>query len=87
MSLRQSSYNWGQGREARIAIERIDRTHAPRRWSAAQIAERLDALAAYPRRLSGMALGFIKAQRDKGLWNALEHDDWAGRGGVTGQHY
>ena len=87
LSLRQSSYNWGQGREARIAIERIDRTHAPRRWSAAQIAERLDALAAYPRRLSGMALGFIKAQRDKGLWNALEHDDWAGRGGVQGQHY
>ena len=34
-----------------------------------------------------MALGFIKSQRDKGLWNALEHDDWAGRGGVQGQHY
>ena len=34
-----------------------------------------------------MAMGFIKAQRDKSLWNALEHDDWAGKGGVQGQHY
>ena len=32
-------------------------------------------------------MGFIKAQRDKGLWNALEHDDWAGKGGVQCQHY
>lgn len=87
LSLRQASYTWGEGREARIAIERIDKAHSPRRWSAAEIAERLTALAAYPKRLSGMALGFIKSQRDKGLWNALEHDDWAGRGGVQGQHY
>jgi hypothetical protein len=87
LSLRQASYTWGEGREARITIERIDKAHSPRRWSAAEIAERLTALAAYPKRLSGMALGFIKSQRDKGLWNALEHDDWAGRGGVQGQHY
>jgi Protein of unknown function (DUF1214) len=87
LTLRQASYEWGIGCEARIAIERIDKAHAPRRWSATEIAERLNALAAYPKRLSGMALGFIKAQRDKGLWNALEHDDWAGRGGVQGQHY
>jgi hypothetical protein len=87
ISLRQASYDWGRGREARVAIERIDTAHAPRRWSAEEIAERLTALAGYPKRLSGMALGFIKAQRDKGLWNRLEHDDWAGRGGVPGQHY
>jgi hypothetical protein len=87
LSLRQASYDWGQGREARIAIERVDKTHTPRLWSADEIAERLGALAGYPKRLAGMALGFIKSQRDKGLWNALEHDDWAGRGGVQGQHY
>lgn len=87
LSLRQAGYDWGQGREARIAIERIDKSHTPRLWSVEAIAERLTALAAYPKRLSGMALGFIKSQRDKGLWNALEHDDWAGRGGVEGQHY
>lgn len=87
LSLRQASYDWGKGREARIAIERIDKAHAPRRWSPEEIAERLTALAGYPKRLSGMALGFMKGQRDKGLWNRLEHDDWAGRGGVQGQHY
>jgi hypothetical protein len=87
LTLRQASYDWGKGREARIAIERVDMAHQPRHWSADDIDERLTALAAYPKRLSGMALGFIKAQRDKGLWNALEHDDWAGRGGVQGQHY
>lgn len=87
LTMRQASYSWGEGREARIAIERIDKAHSPRRWSAEEIAVRLMALAAYPKRLSGMALGFIKSQRDKGLWNALEHDDWAGRGGVQGQHY
>jgi hypothetical protein len=87
LSLRQASYDWGLGREARIAIERNDEAHSPRRRSAADIAERLTALAAYPKRLSGMALGFIASQRAKGLWNRLEHDDWAGQGGVQGQHY
>lgn len=87
LTLRQASYDWGVGSEARVAIERVDRPHAPRRRSPEDIAERMSALAGYPRRLAGMALGFIKAQRDKGLWNALEHDDWAGRGGVQGQHY
>ena len=87
LSLRQASYDWGEGREARIAIDRIDQPHRPRRRTAADIAKRLDALAAYPRRLSGMAMSFIAAQRGKHLWNRLEHDDWAGRGGVQGQHY
>src|SRR5690606_28282002 len=87
LSLRQASYDWGMGREARVAIERIDIAHYPLQWPAEEIARRLTALAAYPKRLSGMAMGFIKAQRDKGLWNKLEHDDWAGKGGVQGQHY
>jgi hypothetical protein len=87
LSLRQASYNWGEGREARIAIDRIDKDHKPRRRSSQDIAERLSALAGYPKRLSGMALGFIAGQRGKGLWNKLEHDDWAGQGGVQGQHY
>jgi len=87
LSLRQASYDWGAGREARLAIERIDKAHSPRRRPADDIVARLSALAAYPRRLSGMALGFIAAQRAKDLWNRLEHDDWAGQGGVQGQHY
>ncbi len=87
LTLRQASYDWGAGNEARIAIERTDKAHSPRRRSAADIAERLAALAAYPKRLAGMALGFMAGQRAKNLWNRLEHDDWAGQGGVQGQHY
>jgi hypothetical protein len=87
LTLRQASYDWGEEREARVAIDRVDRPHRPRRRAAEDIAARLSALAAYPRRLSGMALGFMAAQREKGLWNRLEHDDWAGQGGVQGQHY
>jgi len=87
LSLRQASYDWGAEREARIAIERTDLALAPRRWSEADIAERLMALCAYPKRLAGMAMGFIAGQQQKGLWNAFEHDDWAERGGVEGQHY
>ena len=87
LSLRQASYDWGAGREARIAIERTDMAPRAHKRTAAEIGERLSALAAYPRRLAGMALGFIAAQRGKDLWNRFEHDDWAGRGGVQGQHY
>jgi hypothetical protein len=87
LTLRQARYDWGAGRDGRFAIERIDLPLAPRRRSPEEIAERLTALAAFPQRYAGLWLGFMKGQRDKGLWNALEHDDWAGRGGVQGQHY
>lgn len=87
LSLRQARYDWGEGRDARVAIERIDTDLHGRRWSEAEIDERLTALSAYPERLAQMALGFIASQRAKGLWNRFEHDDWAGRGGVEGQHY
>ncbi|MFX9638800.1 hypothetical protein ABTO85_20080, partial [Acinetobacter baumannii] len=56
LSLRQASYDWGQDREARIAIERIDKDHAPRRLSPDEVRTRLLALSAYPQRLAGMAL-------------------------------
>jgi hypothetical protein len=87
LTLRQARYDWGAGRDGRFAIERMDRPLTPRRRTAEEIAERLSALAAFPQRYAGLWLGFMKGQRDKGLWNALEHDDWAGRGGVQGQHY
>lgn len=87
LTLRQASYDWGNHREARVAIERMDRAHSGRRWSEAEIGERLAALSAFPTRIARMSLGFIAGQREKGLWNSFEHDDWAGRGGVQGQHY
>jgi hypothetical protein len=87
ISLRQASYDWGAGREARIAIERVDRPLAKRRIEAAEIARRLQALAGHPRRHAEFALRYGARQRQQGYINRLEHDDWAGRGGVAGQHY
>jgi hypothetical protein len=85
--LRQAAYDWGAGRDGRFTIERIDRPLAPARLDAGEIARRLDRLAAYPRRYAGLWLRHLQSQRAKGLVNAFEHDDWAGRGGVAGQHY
>lgn len=85
--MRQASYDWGAGREARVAIERLDRPIGTTRPDAAEIARRLSRLAAYPARFAGFALGYGAGHRARGLVNALEHDDWAGRGGLDGQHY
>lgn len=87
LTLRQASYHWGEGRDGRFAIERVDRPIAPRRRTPAEVAERLTALARYPKRYAGLWVNVIKDQAAKGLWNRFEHDDWAGRGGVAGQHY
>jgi hypothetical protein len=84
---RQAAYDWSAFREARIAIERLDRPIRPHRLEAAEIARRLELLAGYPRRYAGFALDYGKGQRERGLINKLEHDDWAGRGGLAGQHY
>lgn len=87
MTLRQASYDWGQGRDGRFAIERLDRPLPPPRLDAAEISRRLERLAGYPKRHAGMWLGYMAGLRRKGLINRFEHDDWAGRGGVAGQHY
>jgi hypothetical protein len=87
LAVRQASYDWGAGADARLTIERVDTPLAATRLNPEETARRLARLATYPERYAGMALKFIAGQRAKGLWNALEHDDWAGRGGVTGQHY
>ena len=87
ISVRQASYDWGAGTDARLAIERLDRPAVIPPLDAAAIAERLKRLAAYPQRYGGFALNYPKGQRARGLVNRLEHDDWAGRGGVAGQHY
>lgn len=87
LTLRQASYHWGEGRDGRFAIERLDRPIRPRRRTAAEIAQRLTALAGYPKRYAGLWINVIRDQAARNLWNRFEHDDWAGRGGVTGQHY
>lgn len=84
---RQASYDWGVGNDARIAIERLDIAHQAGALSAKEISSRLEALMAYPRFYAGFTTHYINHLRDNGYINKLEHDDWAGRGGVEGQHY
>ena len=85
--VRQAAYDWGTGREARLAIERLDTPVRTSPMLAQEMARRLKLLAAFPRRYAGFALAYCKGQRERGLVNVLEHDDWAGRGGLAGQHY
>jgi hypothetical protein len=87
ISVRQASYDWGEGRDARLAIERLDKPIAPRRLDAAEVSRRLALLAAYPERYAAFAMEYVAGQRARGFVNRLEHDDWAGRGGLAGQHY
>jgi hypothetical protein len=85
--VRQARYDWGAGVDARLSIERLDVPLAKPPLTPEETRVRLGRLASYPERYAGMWLKFIAGQRAKGLINKFEHDDWAGRGGVTGQHY
>lgn len=87
INMRQASYHWGVDKDARIAIERLDIKDAPQPLSADQINQRLKALMAYPKFYAGFALQHINHLKEKGFINKLEHDDWAGRGGIKNQHY
>jgi len=85
--LRQASYDWGREIDGRFAIERMDRPVKPARPSAEETAHRLRRLAEYPKRYTSLWLQHMAGMRSRGLVNRFEVDDWAGRGGVAGQHY
>jgi len=87
IAVRRASYNWGEEEEPRIAIERVDRPIGPSRMDAGEIARRLSALSGFVERYVGFAMSYGARHRAQGVINRLEHDDWAGRGGVAGQHY
>jgi hypothetical protein len=87
IAVRRAYYNWGIEEDAKIAIERVDRPIGPSRLDAAEIARRLTALTGFVERYVGFAMRYGARQRAEGVINRLEHDDWAGRGGVAGQHY
>jgi hypothetical protein len=87
LAVRQASYHWGTGADARLTIERVDRPVATTKIAPEETARRLSRLVSHPERFAGLALKFMAGQRAKRLYNSFEHDDWAGRGGVSGQHY
>lgn len=88
VTVRRAYYYWGEEREAKIAIERLDKPlEGSGRLDAAEMARRMTALCNFVERYSKFALGYGSRQRAQGYVNRLECDDWAGRGGVPGQHY
>lgn len=87
IGLRHAYYDWGAGRDLRIAIERVDRPVGSAPIPVAEINRRLDRLAAFVERYATFALSYGQQQREQGFVNTLAYDDWAGRGGVAGQHY
>lgn len=87
MVVRQGAYDWGAVPDGRFAIERVDVPLTPHCYTAAEIAARLERLCAHAERYAGMWIRHVERQRQAGLINRFESDDWAGRGGVAGQYY
>jgi hypothetical protein len=85
--LRQASYDWGKDVDGRFTIERLDKSLQPGRPSAQEIARRLSRLAEYAKRYAQFPMKHMAAMRSRGLVNQFEVDDWAGRGGTSGQYY
>ena len=86
-TFRKAYYHWGNGNETRLAIERLDCTFPSKRLDANEISRRLTLLVEYVSRYTQFILGYGAKQRSLGFVNRLEHDDWAGKGGGSGQHY
>jgi hypothetical protein len=84
--LRQRSYDWGNEKDVRIAIERLNTTELKPHMSAAQIDENLRELfGGYVKRLSGLALEWVRRTEDRGFFNKFNlnkyseggaSDDW-----------
>jgi hypothetical protein len=85
--VRQGAYEWASLPDGRFSIERLDCPISPRRLTATEISARLERLSAHAKRYAGMWMSHVARQRQAGLINRLEGDDWAGRGGVAGQYY
>jgi hypothetical protein len=76
---RQRSYDWGNERDARIAIERLDVPALKPRMSAAEIDSKLrELLGGFTARLSRMWLQYQNNVRDRGLINRIETTSFSG---------
>lgn len=73
--LRQFAYRWGEEREMRIAIERLDKPAASPllrpRMSPAETERRLREIAAFVKRLSLLAMGAVRRPHDEGFVNRM----------------
>lgn len=83
--VRQRSYDWGNERDARFAIERVDGDPLKPRMPAAQIDGRVQGLVAFAERLTKQWLTHQNRMRERDLVNKLEFFNFAG--GVRAQQY
>jgi len=84
--IRQRSYDWGGERDARLAIERLDAPALKPFMSAAEIAERTEALmGGFVRRLSHMWLAHLQKLRERDTLNKFEFHAFGG--GLMKQAY
>jgi hypothetical protein len=83
--IRQRSYDWGNERDARLAIECLDASGPKPRMPAAQIARNLEALATYTGRLSQLWLTHLEKLRARKPVNEFEFHTFGG--GLARQAY
>jgi hypothetical protein len=86
-AFRKAYYHWGAGNETRLVIERLDSEPSGMRMDAGEVSRRLNLLSEYVSRYVQFVLGYGDRLRAQGFTNQLEYDDWAGKGGLPGQHY
>lgn len=85
--IRQRSYDWGNEKDARIAIERLDVSALKPRPNLAEMEDKLTKLAEYAERHSRQWLQYQNQIRTKGLINKVEHHGFTELGGVRVQVY
>lgn len=87
MIVRQRSYDWGNERDARIAIERVDVPAMRPRIPQQELEERLLKLSSYAERHSRQWLKYQDQLRTNGIINRIEHHGFTELGGVRVQVY
>jgi hypothetical protein len=86
ISLREASYNWLEERDGIQTIERLDGPATYRRWSAAEITEKMERLAGFPERYAKLFSQFVKNLSAHPV-NTVVMNDWAAIGGLAQQVY
>jgi hypothetical protein len=81
LQVRHAAYDWLNEVDARLTIERLDRSAGRPRQSAADIAHKLEALSIWTEKSVMWGIRQIAAQRERGMINRLEPFDFSSVGG------
>lgn len=86
LGVREASYDWVNEIDCRMAIERLDGPVAFTRWTAEDIAWRMERLAGFPERYSKLFVHFVKTLKQYPV-NTVVKNTWAEMGGLRNQTY